>query len=77
MASQDIDSVLTFYTSPVGQKLTREMPAMTAEAMQIASSRIQEDNEVIMRRLEDRIQKMAVEQKQTSRPKRVQPPNPK
>jgi hypothetical protein len=63
LTKSDLNSVLTFYTSPVGQKLTREMPAMTAEAMQIASSRIQEDNEAIMRRLEDRIQKMATEQK--------------
>jgi hypothetical protein len=37
---------------------------MIAEAMQIASSRIQEGNEAIMRRLEDRIQKMSTEQKQ-------------
>jgi hypothetical protein len=64
LTASDIDSILGFYTSPVGQKLTREMPAMTAEAMQIASSRIQEDNESIMRRLEERIQKMSVEQKQ-------------
>lgn len=77
LSKSDIDSVLAFYTSPVGQKLTREMPAMTAEAMQIASSRIQEDNEAIMRRLEDRIQKMATEQKQTNNPKRVPPTNPK
>jgi hypothetical protein len=64
LTKSDIDSVLTFYTSPVGQKLTREMPAMTEEAMQIASSRIQDDNEAILRRLEERIQKMATEQKQ-------------
>jgi hypothetical protein len=69
LTSSDIDSILGFYTSPVGQKLTREMPAMTAEAMQIASSRIQEDNEAIMRRLEERIQKMTVDQKQkTAKP---------
>ena len=77
LTRSDIDSVLTFYTSPVGQKLTREMPAMTEEAMQIASSRIQEDNEAIMRRLEDRIQKMATEQKQANRPKPVTPSKPK
>jgi Uncharacterized protein conserved in bacteria (DUF2059) len=71
LTSADIDSILGFYTSPVGQKLTREMPAMTEEAMQIASSRIQEDNEAIMRRLEERIQKMSNEQKQTASPKSV------
>jgi uncharacterized protein len=69
LSKSDIDGVLVFYTSPVGQKLMREMPAMTEEAMQIASSRLQEDNEAIMRRLEDRIQKMAIEQKRkTAKP---------
>ncbi len=30
----DVDSLVAFYTSPVGQKLVRELPAITAEAMQ-------------------------------------------
>ena len=63
LTKSDLDSVLVFYSSPVGKKLMQEMPAMTEEAMQIASSRIQEDNEAIMRRLEDRIQKMSNQQK--------------
>jgi hypothetical protein len=63
LTKSDLESVLAFYSSPVGQKLTREMPAMTAEAMQIASSRIQDDTEEIMRRLEERIRKMAEEKK--------------
>jgi hypothetical protein len=77
LTKSDLDSVLAFYTSPVGQKLTREMPAMTAEAMQIASSRIQEGNEAIMRRLEDRIQKMSTEQKQTGSQKSTPKSDPK
>jgi hypothetical protein len=64
LTKSDLESVLAFYNSPVGQKLTREMPAMTAEAMQIASARIQDDNEDIMRKLEERIQKMENEKKQ-------------
>jgi hypothetical protein len=63
LSKSDLDSVIVFYSSPVGKKLMQEMPAMTEEAMQIASSRIQEDNEAIMKRLEDRIQKMSIEQK--------------
>ncbi len=63
LTKSDLDSVLAFYSSPVGQKLTREMPAMTAEAMQIASSRIQDDTEEIMRRMEERIRKMEEEKK--------------
>src|SRR5712691_2621587 len=30
----DIDALVAFYSSPTGQKLIRETPAMTAEAMQ-------------------------------------------
>ena len=30
----DIDSFVTFYASPAGQKLLRELPAITAESMQ-------------------------------------------
>jgi len=30
----DIDSLVAFYSSPTGQKLVREIPAVTAEAMQ-------------------------------------------
>jgi len=30
----DIDSLVAFYSSPTGQKILREMPAITGEAMQ-------------------------------------------
>ena len=30
----DVDALVAFYSSPVGQKLIRELPAITAEAMQ-------------------------------------------
>jgi|ERR1700722_9843605 len=30
----DIDNLVTFYSSPTGAKVLREMPALTAEAMQ-------------------------------------------
>ena len=30
----DIDSIVAFYSTPVGQKLIRELPAMTQESMQ-------------------------------------------
>jgi len=29
----DIDALITFYSSPTGQKILRELPAVTAEAM--------------------------------------------
>jgi uncharacterized protein len=55
----DIEAVTAFYSSPAGQKLLREMPAMTAEAMQAASASMQKDTEEIMQKLEARIQELA------------------
>jgi hypothetical protein len=77
LTKSDLESVVVFYSSPVGKKLMQEMPAMTEEAMQIASSRIQEDNEAIMRRLEERIQKMSEERKKKSKPPTPPPAPPK
>jgi hypothetical protein len=76
LTRQDIKSTLAFYSSPVGQKLMQEMPAMTAEAMQVAAARLEEDNDAIMRRLEEKIRKMAEEQKQRN-PKPETPSTPK
>lgn len=34
--AQDIDGLLSFYRSPLGQKVIREMPQTTAEVMQVS-----------------------------------------
>ena len=53
----DVEAMGTFYASPTGQKLLREMPAMTAESMQAAGPRIQQ----MMDKLMDRVEQMARE----------------
>jgi hypothetical protein len=35
LTKEDLDGILAFYSSPVGQKLQREQPAMTQEGMQV------------------------------------------
>src|SRR5579872_7636686 len=37
----DIDAMSTFYASPTGQKMMREMPALTSESMQASYARMQ------------------------------------
>src|SRR5271170_1469948 len=37
----DIDAMTTFYASPTGQKMMKEMPALTTEAMQASYARMQ------------------------------------
>jgi len=46
----DVEAMTTFYSSPTGQKLLREMPLMTVESMQAASPRIQALMDKVMER---------------------------
>ena len=48
----DVDAMDTFYASPTGQKLLREMPAMTAESIQAANPHMQAMVDKIMNRAE-------------------------
>lgn len=52
LSKSDVDAMSAFYSSPVGQKLLREMPAMTMESMQAASPRIQAFMDKVMQRAE-------------------------
>lgn len=54
----DVEAISAFYSSPTGQKLLHEMPAMTAESMQAASPRIQ----ALMDKVMDRARAMAQEE---------------
>jgi hypothetical protein len=42
----------TFYASPTGQKMMREMPALTSEAMQASYARMQKQMDAMMQRAE-------------------------
>jgi len=57
LSRSDVDAMSTFYSSPTGQKLMKEMPAMTAESMQAAGPRMQ----AMMDKMMDRIEKIAEE----------------
>jgi uncharacterized protein len=41
LTKADIDAIVAFYSTPAGQKLVREMPAMTQDALQAAMPLIQ------------------------------------
>jgi hypothetical protein len=51
----DIDAMTTFYASPTGQKMMREMPVLTSESMQVSYGRMQKQMDAIMRRTEQMI----------------------
>lgn len=48
----DIDAMSTFYGSPTGQKMMREMPQLTTESMQASYARMQKQIDTIQQRAE-------------------------
>ena len=48
----DIDAMSTFYASPTGQKMIREMPALTSESMQASYARMQTQIDAIQKKAE-------------------------
>jgi uncharacterized protein len=54
LTRSDVEAMSAFYSSATGQKLLRQMPAMTTESMQAAAPRIQ----AMMDKVMDRAEKM-------------------
>jgi hypothetical protein len=51
----DIAAMTTFYASPTGQKMMREMPALTSESMQTSYARMQKQMDATMQRAEQMV----------------------
>jgi hypothetical protein len=51
----DIDDMSTFYASPTGQKMMREMPALTSESMQASYARMQKQMDVLTKQAEQSV----------------------
>jgi len=58
----DMDALVAFYTSPTGQKVIKEMPAVTAESMQASSGILQKLMAQTMQRVQTEIAQMVQEQ---------------
>ncbi len=54
----EVDDLVAFYSSPTGQKMLKEMPAMTAEAMQASQAIVQRTLAKQMQRVQDEIAAM-------------------
>jgi hypothetical protein len=54
----DIDAFVAFYSTPTGQKLLRELPAITAEAMQNMMPIIRKNVDTMSQRLQEEIAAM-------------------
>jgi uncharacterized protein len=63
LSRSDVDGMMSFYSSPTGQKILKEMPAMTAEGMQAIQPRLRKVK--VMDETMAKIQKMTKESKET------------
>jgi hypothetical protein len=54
LSKTDVDAMVLFYSSPSGQKLLHEMPAMTAESMQAMAPRLQTMIDDLTKRIEQK-----------------------
>jgi hypothetical protein len=65
----DLDQIVTFYLSPIGQKVLKEMPAMTAEATRVSLTRLQPKIDKAMGNISTRIEAMVeADSKETGKP---------
>jgi hypothetical protein len=57
-SESDLNQIVAFYSSPVGQKVLKEMPAMSAESMRVSDNRMQPKIDEAMKNLDARIREM-------------------
>jgi len=57
----DVEAMLTFYSSPTGQKMLKEMPATMAETMQAIQPLMQKQMATMMDRVQQEVAQMAKE----------------
>jgi hypothetical protein len=62
----DLDGILAFYTSPVGQKLQSEQPALMQESMQASTDIIAKKLPEIKQAMKSQMDKMAAEEKKAN-----------
>jgi len=58
-----LTQIIAFYASPVGQKVLKEMPVMTAEAMRVSYARLQPKIDEMMKKMDEQIKAMAATEK--------------
>ncbi|MGD0215212.1 MAG: DUF2059 domain-containing protein [Terriglobales bacterium] len=64
LTKSDCDQLLAFYSSPVGQKVLREMPTITSETMQVSNSYLQPRMEAAVSRVKAKMERMIAEENQ-------------
>lgn len=58
LSRADVAALITFYSSPVGQRLRREQPAMMRETMEATSAGQQQKMESLLRKIDVRMEQL-------------------
>jgi uncharacterized protein len=67
LSKADLDAMVAFYSSPTGQKILREQPAMVQESMQAASGIQQRIARSMFQKIDERMEKMVKAEKETQK----------
>jgi hypothetical protein len=68
MKKADLEAMVGFYSSPAGQRILREQPAMVQESMQVASGIQQKMARTMYQRIDQRIEEIAHSGSDTKKP---------
>jgi len=67
LTKPDLDAMTAFYSSPAGQRILNEMPAITAEAMQASTALVRKQMEVAERKTDELVAAMEKDTKAKSK----------
>jgi uncharacterized protein len=70
LTRSDVEALVAFYGSPPGQKILNEQPAMIRESMQAAASNQQKRMELILAKMELRIQQLIEQEENKAQDKK-------
>jgi uncharacterized protein len=70
LTKTDIEEMIRFYSSPVGQKLLREQPQIIQESMQAGAAVQQKRMDEMNAKIQERLQEMEGGQEQTAAPQK-------
>ncbi len=72
LTKSDLEEIVAFYSSPVGQKLLKEQPAMMAEGMQAGQDIMLRKLPDLQERLQTKVAQLAEEELQGANPEKKQ-----
>ncbi|HKW75340.1 MAG TPA: DUF2059 domain-containing protein [Terriglobales bacterium] len=70
LTRSDVQAMIAFYSSPAGKKIMREQPAMIRESMQATAAGQQKKMEVLLARLDLRVQRLIEDEQNKTAPEK-------